>query len=76
MNSRTLLGLVLITLGILGLAYKGFEYTKEIHKTDIGPIQIRYSEKDYVDVPLWAGILCIVGGAACLLVPGGKTSGA
>lgn len=72
MSGMKMLGVVLLCLGILGLCYKGFEYTKAIHKTDIGPFQIRYAEKEYVDVPLWVGVLGIVAGAACLIIPGGK----
>lgn len=67
-----ILGFVLIVLGVLGLVYKGFEYTKAVHKTDIGPFQIRYSDKEYVDVPLWAGLICVVAGAACLVIPRGR----
>jgi len=74
MGGRRILGIILIVLGVLGLAYKGFEYTKETHKTDIGPFQIRYSEKGHIDVPLWAGVICVAAGAACLLIPEGKVS--
>ena len=70
MPGRRMLGIVLLTLGILALAYRGFEYTKETHETDIGPIQIRYSEKEYVDIPLWVGVVCVVAGAACIALPG------
>jgi hypothetical protein len=76
MTNRRILGIVLIGLGILALAYKGFEYTKAVHKTDIGPFQVRFSEKATVDIPLWAGIVGIVAGAACLLIPGRAGAGA
>lgn len=72
MSGRKILGIVLLALGFLALAYKGFEYTSETHKTNIGPFQIRYSEKEHIDVPLWAGVLCVVAGAACLVIPEGK----
>lgn len=69
MSGLRLAGLVLIVLGILGLVYKGFEYTKAVHKTDLGPFQIRVTDKEHVDVPLWAGVICIVAGAACFVFP-------
>ena len=72
MSGRRMIGIILIALGALALIYKGFEYTRETHKTNIGPFQIRYSEKEYVDVPLWAGVACVVAGAACLVIPQGK----
>lgn len=72
MSGLRIVGIALIVLGILGLVYKGFEYTKSTSKTNIGPFQIRYSDKEYVDVPLWAGVLGIVAGTACLVIPGRK----
>ncbi|KAF0243516.1 MAG: hypothetical protein FD180_3300 [Planctomycetota bacterium] len=74
MSGMKLVGLVLIALGILGLAYKGFTYTKSTSKTDLGPFQIRYSDKEHVDVPMWVGVLGIVAGAACLVLPGMKSA--
>lgn len=72
MPGRKMIGIILIVLGFLALAYKGFEYTRETHKTNIGPFQIRYSEKETVDIPLWAGVACVVAGVACLVIPQGK----
>ncbi|MEK7469011.1 MAG: hypothetical protein AAB074_16680 [Planctomycetota bacterium] len=72
MSGLRIVGIILIALGVLGLVYKGFEYTKSTSKTNIGPFQIRYSDKEHVDVPLWAGVLGIVAGAACLVLPGMK----
>lgn len=70
---KSLAGIVLLTLGILALAYKGFTYTKATHRTDIGPIQVRYDEKEHVDIPLWAGVVAVVAGASILLLPNGNT---
>jgi hypothetical protein len=74
MSGLRIVGIVLIVLGVLGLVYKGFEYTKSTSKTDIGPFQVRFSDKEHVDVPLWVGVLGIVAGAACLVIPGGKAA--
>ena len=66
-----LVGIVLLVAGILALAYGGFSYTKETHDTKIGPLEISVSEKQQVNVPLWAGIaLVVVGGG--ILVSGKK----
>ncbi|KAF0244230.1 MAG: hypothetical protein FD180_2740 [Planctomycetota bacterium] len=61
-----LLALVLLTAGILALVYKGFTYTKETHETKIGPIDIRYDEKEHVDIPMWAGVILVVAGGSLL----------
>jgi hypothetical protein len=68
-----IIGIVLIVLGILGLVYGGFTYTKETHTAKLGPLELSVKEKERVNVPLWAGVGGIVAGAALLLV-GGKKS--
>jgi hypothetical protein len=59
-----LAGLVLLVLGVLALVYGGFSYRKEKGDAKIGPIEIEVTEKERVNVPLWAGIAAVaVGGA-------------
>ncbi|MEX2524399.1 MAG: hypothetical protein WD750_05535 [Gammaproteobacteria bacterium] len=71
MNVVRIVAILLIIGGALGLAYGGFSYTKETHETDLGPIQLSVDEKEYISVPIWAGIgLITVGGI--LLVVGWK----
>lgn len=58
-----LAGIALIVLGILGVVYGGFWYTKDETKAEIGPIQVKVEEQKRVNIPLWAGVAAIVGGA-------------
>lgn len=58
-----LVGIVLIVLGILGVVYGGFWYTKDETKAEIGPIKVKVEEQKHVNIPLWAGVAAIVGGA-------------
>jgi len=55
------------------LMYGGFTYTKKTHEAEIGPIEMAVTEKETVNVPVWAGVGAIVVGAALLLVGGRKT---
>jgi hypothetical protein len=71
MNAVKIAAIVLIVLGVLGLAYGGFSCTKQTHKGQLGPIELSVSEKQTVNVPLWAGVGAIVVGGA-LLIFGGK----
>ena len=67
-----ILAIALIVLGVLGLMYGGFSYTKDTHRAKIGPINIHVDEKEHVNVPVWAGVaLLVVGGG---LLVGGKSS--
>jgi len=71
MNAVRMGALALVVLGILGLAYGSFSYTKDTHDAKIGPLELSVSEKETVNVPVWAGVGAIVVGAA-LLAFGGK----
>jgi hypothetical protein len=67
-------GMVLVVLGILALVYGGFSYTKETHDADLGPLKLQVKEKERVNVPLWAGVAAIVGGALVLVGAGKKAA--
>ena len=45
MTSKSLLGIVLVIVGILGLAYQGFSYTVPKKQVDLGPIQVTKEER-------------------------------
>ena len=63
MKGTKLLGMALLVLGLLALAYGGFTYTKETHSAAVGPIKIEVQDKERVNIPLWAGLtVAIVGG--------------
>ncbi|MDW7645213.1 MAG: hypothetical protein SCI25_09225 [Desulfuromonadales bacterium] len=71
MNATKMAAIVLIVLGVLGLAYGGFTYTRETHQTNLGPLELTVKDKERVNIPLWAGVGAIVAGGV-LLVMGGK----
>ena len=71
MNAIKVAAIALILAGVLGLAYGSFSFTKDTHQAKLGPIELSISEKQTVNVPIWAGIGAIVIGGA-LLVFGGK----
>jgi uncharacterized membrane protein len=72
MNGARIAGLVLLVLGILGLAYGRFTYTKDRDEARLGPISIAVEDKKTVNVPMWAGVAAIIVGAGLMLVPPGK----
>lgn len=66
-----MIGIVVLAAGILALVYGGFSYTRQTHDVKVGSLEISLSEKQRVNVPLWAGvILAVVGGG--LLIAGKK----
>ena len=72
MNALKISAIVLITAGVLGLAYGSFSYTKQTHEVKIGPIEMSVQDKQTVNVPVWAGVGAIVIGGALLLLGGRK----
>ena len=69
MAAKQIVAIVLIALGVLGLLYGSFSYTKETHEAKIGPLQFSVKEKDTINIPAWAGVGAI-GIGVILLVAG------
>lgn len=67
MNPIKIAALALVVAGVLGLVYGGFSYTKDTHDAKLGPIELSVTEKERVNVPVWAGVIAIAAGAGLLL---------
>jgi len=67
MNAVRIVAILLIVAGGLGLAYGQFSFTKDTHKTTLGPLELSVKDTQTVDVPVWAGVGGIVVGVALLL---------
>ena len=68
------IGILLVVLGGLALAYQGFNYTHQEKILDIGPIHATAEEHDRVSIPPAIGGLALVGGIVLLLVGAKKGS--
>jgi hypothetical protein len=66
MNGYTIVAVLLIVAGILGLVYGQFSYTKDSQAAKLGPLELTVNEKHTVNVPVWAGAGAIVAGAAMM----------
>lgn len=65
------IGIVLIVLGLVALAWGGFTYTTREKVVDLGPIHASRDKQHDVPIPPIAGALALIGGVA-LLVMGKK----
>ena len=63
-----ILGIVLIVVGLVGLAWGGFSFTTREKVVDIGPIHATRDKNHSVPLPPIAGALSLVGGIALLVV--------
>lgn len=68
MKTATILGIVLILLGALGLVYEGITYTDEEHVVDAGPLEIRAEEKETIPIPPIVAGIAIVSGIGLMLL--------
>jgi hypothetical protein len=68
-----IVGIILIAIGIIALAYGGFSYTTREKVIDAGPLQVSADREKTVPFPPILGGLCLVGGIILVLV-GNKKS--
>ena len=68
MKPITWLGILLVILGALALAYQGFNYTRQEKVLDVGPIHATAERHERVSIPPLLGGLALVGGVALLVV--------
>jgi hypothetical protein len=73
MAVKTIVGVVLIILGLTGLLYGGFSFTRDKKVVDLGPVQVTRQEHERFPLPPVVGGLLLVSGVALLIV-GGKRS--
>jgi hypothetical protein len=71
MKSTTIAGIILIVLGIAGLALGRIEYTSKETVLDIGPIEATAETKESIPIPDIASIAALLAGVA-LVVLGAK----
>jgi hypothetical protein len=63
----TVIGVVLILLGIVGFIAGGFSFTHEKKDVDLGPLQIEHKKTESVPIsPLLSG-LALVGGVGMII---------
>jgi uncharacterized membrane protein len=68
-----IVGIILIIVGVISLAYGGFTYTKREKVLDIGPIQATAEKQKTIPFPPVLGGICLVGGVVLVIVGSRKT---
>ena len=64
--------IILVVLGLLGLVYGSFSYTRDKTAVKLGPLELNVKERETINVPVWAGVGAVVVGGL-LLAFGGRT---
>ncbi len=71
MTFRRVLGVLLIVIGLIALAWGGITYTRHRDVVDLGPIHASADTKEHIPLPPVFGIVA-VGAGVVLLVAGRK----
>jgi len=64
----TLVGIALIILGVLALAYQGITYTTREKVIDLGPLQASVDKKKSIPLPPIVGAVALAGGVVLVIV--------
>jgi uncharacterized membrane protein HdeD (DUF308 family) len=67
MKTLTVVGIVLLIVGVLALAYQGISYTKKERVVDIGPLKIDAEKEKTIPLPPIVGGAAIVAGVVLLI---------
>lgn len=68
MNTRSLIAIALIVIGIIAFAYQGITYTTSEDAIDIGPLKVTTQETHTIPIPPIVGGIALVGGILLLAV--------
>lgn len=71
MKTNSLIGIILIVIGIVAFAYQGITYTTREKVVDLGPIQVTADKTKTLPLPPIVGGIALAGGIV-LLVMGSK----
>ena len=73
MNSTVLIGLVLIVIGVIALAYQGTTYTTREKILDVGPLEATAEKQKTIPLPPIVGGAALAGGLLMVFAGAKKT---
>jgi hypothetical protein len=72
MKAATLVGILLIVLGVAGFAMGGISFTHEKKDVDLGPVQIQHKQKDTLPISPILSTIALIGGIG-LVIAGSRS---
>jgi uncharacterized membrane protein len=67
MKPIILIGIILVVLGALALAYQGINYTRTEKVLDLGPIHATKDTQERIPIPPILGGIALIGGVGLLI---------
>jgi len=68
MKPATIVGIILIILGLVALAYQGINYTTKDKVVDLGPLKVEAKHEKTIPLPPIVGVAALVGGVVLVAV--------
>lgn len=68
MNIITIIGIILIALGVVGLIYGGITYTSSRNVVDMGAMHVQVNESRQIPVSPIAGAVAVAIGVVLIIV--------
>ena len=74
MKMASLVGIILIVVGVIGLTVGGINYTRREKVIDIGPIEATATKHERIPLPPIAGGIALAAGVVLLIAGNRRTS--
>jgi uncharacterized membrane protein HdeD (DUF308 family) len=68
MKPAVIVGVILIVLGAVALAYQGITYTSQEKVVDLGPLKVEAKKEKTIPLPPLLGAMLLVGGIVLVAV--------
>ena len=68
MKAATVIGIILIVVGIIGFAVGGISFTHQKKDVDLGPVQVSHQQKSTVPIPPILSTIALLGGIGLVVV--------
>lgn len=62
MRTATIIGIILVVLGVVALIYQGISYTSEETVLELGPLDVQAEERETIPLPPILGAISLIGG--------------
>lgn len=73
MKPASIIGIILIIVGVVALALGGISYTKREKVINAGPLQVSADREKTIPLPPVLGGICLVGGIVLVIVGSRQT---
>jgi len=73
MKPAGIIGIILIVIGVIGFGFGGIHWTTEKKDAQLGPLEVKHSERQGIAFPPVLSGLCVAGGIVLVIVGSRKT---